>query len=248
VPEAASIPKERFFKASNDKDHDAKRRKTLHVLDREDKLTMDRNIILPLDRLVSFLENNFVCKRCRHRLTTRCNKEQFEPPLVLEIFGLACGLNSNCRCGAQDSLRPKVVEEALPKIGPADDKKPIGNRLNSGDFEINKRLHIGLQLSGSGRRDGAILAGMLKLDVNPMGARSTEVEESLAKAIIRIGWEVLDENLHIECMHIPVGEDRRYALDVASDTRWDKRKHPTIRLVVGLFCCFRAENQFAYRN
>jgi hypothetical protein len=99
---------------------------------------MDRNIIPPLDRLVSFLEINFVCKRCHHKLT-RCDDEQYEPPVVLlEVFGLTCGLNFNCRCGAQDSLRPKVVEEALPKIGPVDDKKPIGNCLNSGDFEINK--------------------------------------------------------------------------------------------------------------
>jgi hypothetical protein len=115
------------------------------------------------------------------------------------------------------------VEEALPKIGLVNDKKPTGNRLNSGDFEINKRLHLGLQLGGSGRQDGAILAGMLKLNVNPMRARWAEVQESLAKAIIKIGGEVLNENLHIECMHSPVGVDGRYALDVASDTRWDKR-------------------------
>jgi hypothetical protein len=92
------------------------------------------------------------------------------------------------------------VEEALPKIGPVNDKRTIGNRLNSGDFEINKRLHLGPQLGGSGRHDGVILAGMLKLNVNPMRARWTEVQESLVKAIIQIGGEVLDENLHIEAV------------------------------------------------
>jgi hypothetical protein len=115
------------------------------------------------------------------------------------------------------------VQEALTKIEPADDKEPIGNRLNCGDFEIKKRLHLGLQLGGSGKQEWAILAGMLKLNVNPMGARWIQVQESLAKAIIQIGGEVLDENLHIECMHSPLGQDGRYALDVASDTRWDKR-------------------------
>jgi hypothetical protein len=65
---------------------------------------------------------------------------------------------------------------------------------------------------------------MLKLNVNPMRARWTEVQESLAQAIIQVGDEVLDENLHIECMHhSPLGDGGRYALDVASDTRWDKR-------------------------
>jgi hypothetical protein len=140
----------------------------MHVLDREDKLTMDRNSTPPLDSLVSFLENSFVCKCCRHRLT-RCNEEQSEQPLELEVFGLAFSLTVNCCYGAQeDSVRPKVVEEVLHKNGPVNDKKPIGNRLNAGDFEINKRLHLGLQLSGSGRHDGAILAGMLKLNVNQM--------------------------------------------------------------------------------
>jgi hypothetical protein len=227
VPDVTSTPKERYFKPSNDKDRDAKHRKTLHVLDGDDKCSTDRNIILPLDSLVAFLEENFVCKRCRHRLTTTTrfagSREQSEPPRVLEIFGLACGINFNCPCGAQDSLRPKVVQEALTKIEPANDKQPIGNRLNCGDFEINKRLHLGLQMGGNGRQEGAILAGMLKLNVNPMGARWTEVQESLAKAIIQIGGEVLDENLHIECMHSPLGQDGRYALDVASDTCWDKR-------------------------
>jgi hypothetical protein len=84
---------------------------------------MNRNIILPLlDRLVSFLENNFVCKCCRNRLT-RCDKEQSEPPLGLEVLGLACGLNFKCYCGAQDSLWLKVVPESLHKIGALADKK-----------------------------------------------------------------------------------------------------------------------------
>jgi hypothetical protein len=187
----------------------------MHVLDREDRLTMDRNIILPLDRLVYFLENTFDCKRCPNRLT-RCDKERSEPPLGLEVFGLACGLNFNCW--------PKVVPESLHKIGPVADKKNNRhNRLNSGDFEINEPLHLGLQLSGNGRHDGAILTGMLKLNVNPMPPRWTEVQESLAKAIILIGGEVLDENLHLECMHSPIGKVGPYTLVVTSDTRWDKQ-------------------------
>jgi hypothetical protein len=64
---------------------------------------------------------------------------------------------------------------------------------------------------------------MLKLNVNHMRARWTEVQESLAKAIIQVGSEVLEENLHIECLLSPAGMDGRYALNVASDTRWDKR-------------------------
>jgi hypothetical protein len=82
---------------------------------------------------------------------------------------------------------------------------------------------LGLQLCGDGRQERKILAGMLNLNVNPMKQRWTEVQEILAKAVIKIGVEVLEENLHIECLLSPVGANGRRALDVASDTRWDKR-------------------------
>jgi hypothetical protein len=56
-----------------------------------------------------------------------------------------------------------------------------------------------------------------------MKQRWTKVQEVLGKVIIEIGVEVLQENLHIECALSPIGVDGRRALDVASDTRWDKR-------------------------
>jgi hypothetical protein len=64
---------------------------------------------------------------------------------------------------------------------------------------------------------------MLNLNVRPMQRRWTEVQELVGKFIIQVGEEVLKENLHIECMLSPVGDDGRHALDIASDTRWDKR-------------------------
>ena len=51
----------------------------------------------------------------------------------------------------------------------------------------------------------------------------TNVQELIGKVIIDIDEEVLGENLHIECLLSPIGEGGRRALDVASDTRCDKR-------------------------
>jgi hypothetical protein len=68
---------------------------------------------------------------------------------------------------------------------------------------------------------------VLKLNVNPMRRRWTKIQQTLAKAIIEIGMEVLKENLHIECKVTPLGNDGHYTLQVASDTRWDK---PLVRL------------------
>jgi hypothetical protein len=115
------------------------------------------------------------------------------------------------------------VPDSNKKVESVADGTAYSNRVNSGDFEINRRFILGLQLCGNDRHDGMILGGMLKLNVNPMFKRWTEIQETLAKVVIQIGEEVLKENLHIECMLSPRGEDGRYALDVASDTRWDKR-------------------------
>jgi hypothetical protein len=54
-----------------------------------------------------------------------------------------------------------------------------------------------------------------------MQRRWTEVQELLG-LYYRSRRTSLDENLHIECQLSPVGKGGRRALDVASDTRWDK--------------------------
>jgi hypothetical protein len=220
------VEKRRLAAPEKDKERNAKRRQTTYILDRDAKDTTDRNIILSLLTLLEFLEENFVCKRC-HKCLTRGDDDDGQPqfPLSIEMYGLAtCGINFDCQCSHQASLRPDVVPDAQQKIVALGEGKPYANRLNAGDFEINRRLQLGLQLCGSGRQDGSILAGsMLKLNVNPMQKRWTEVQELLGKAIIVVGNEVLEENLDIECQLSPIGVDGRPALDIASDTRWDKR-------------------------
>jgi hypothetical protein len=150
--------------------------------------------------------------------------KQTASPLGLEIFGMAAGLNFQCDCGAKQSLRPRVVPEAAPKLKTLTDGKPLATRANAGDFDLNRRLLLGLQVCGDGRQEGNIVAGMLNLNVNPMKAKWTKVAEKINKVIIGVGEEVLEENLHIECSLSPKGDNGRSALHVASDTRWgDKR-------------------------
>jgi hypothetical protein len=104
------------------------------------------------------------------------------------------------------------------------DGKPFSTRVNAGDFEIYRRLQLGLQLCGDGRQNGKILAGMLNLNVSPMQRRWTEVQELTGKYLIQVGEDVLKENIHIEWHLSPEeGVDGRRSLDVASDTCWDKR-------------------------
>ena len=204
VPEPAAaepVVDKRRFVAPEPLDRDRKRRRSL-TSDTIDCVTKKRNVILPLNQLLEFIENSFCCKRCNKTLT-RCDEEQQVPPLGLEVFGLACGLNFKCECGMRESLRPVTVPEATPKLKTLQDGNPYGTRVNAGDFEINRRLQIGLQLCGDGRQEGKALAGMLNLNVNPMKNKWTEVQETIGKVIIDIGKEVLEENLHFECVLSP---------------------------------------------
>jgi hypothetical protein len=101
------------------------------------------------------------------------NEQRPHPPLVLEVFGLACGLNFQCVCGAKASLRPPVVAAAQHKVDTLVNGKPFSTSINLGDFEIKRRLQLGLQPCGDGRQDGKILVGMLNLNVRPMQRRWT---------------------------------------------------------------------------
>jgi len=220
MPHSPLVDKQRYFApAPLDKEHHRRRSLTADVID---QMTVNRNVILPLDQLLFFIENNFLCRQCSRKLTKSEDKQDV-PPLGLEVFGLAVGLNFKCECGAKDSLRPTVVPSAMAKLRTLRNGDPFGTRLNAGDFEINRRFHMGLQLCGDGRQDGKIIAGMLNLNLNPMKNQWTAVQELIGKVIIGVGEEILEENLHIECLLSPIGEGGRRALDVASDTRWDKR-------------------------
>jgi hypothetical protein len=132
-PEATGI---RFFKPEIDLERNKSRRKTSFVVDRKEQC-LNRNILLPLDSLISFLEENFCCRQCRTVL-------RGDGVLGLEVFGAACGLHFNCACGSKGSLLPKLVGGKEDKLKILEVGRPFGARVNAGDFEINRRLYLGL--------------------------------------------------------------------------------------------------------
>ena len=119
------VDKRRYL-APEPLDRDRKRRRRL-ASDTLDSVNKNRNVILPLNQLLNFIENSFCCKRC-HTSLTRCDEEQEEEvrPLGLGVFDLACGLNFKCECGVRQSLRPATVPEATPKLKTLQDGNPYG--------------------------------------------------------------------------------------------------------------------------
>jgi hypothetical protein len=108
--------KRRFFQPALDEERRNKRSKTSSTLESESDNTTNRNVLLPLKGLLCFIETNFSCKRC-HKTLKRCPEEQQPVPhLGLEVFGVAFGLNFNCACGVQTSLRPDLVPSATDKV------------------------------------------------------------------------------------------------------------------------------------
>jgi hypothetical protein len=83
------------------------------------------------------------------------------PPLRLEVFGLTFGLNFKYDYRAKASLRPAIVPKLHEKVELLKIGNPIQNQLNCGDFEINRRYQLGMQLYDIGKHDGAIIGGML---------------------------------------------------------------------------------------
>jgi hypothetical protein len=179
------IEKRRFFQPALDEERRTKRSKASSTLDSDDDNTTNRNVLLSLKGLLCFIETNFCCKRC-HKTLKRCPEEQQPvPPLGLEVFGIAFGLNFNCACGVQTSLCPDLVPSATDKVKTLKHGQPFATSVNAGNFMINRRLQLGLQLSGDGRQEGKVIMGMLNINLNPMKRKWTEVQELIGKVIHR---------------------------------------------------------------
>jgi hypothetical protein len=206
VTDSPLLPQRRFVKPKLVPERAAKRQKTKVVLDGEDAST-HRNIVLPLNSLLRFLEENFCCRRCRTQINI---SDDGYKPLGLEVFGVACGINFNCKFGAAASLCPKVVDAAkIMKLKTLQVGKPYGTKVNAGDFELNRRLVLGMQLCCNGQHDAKNIAGMLNLNVKPMKSKWTDTQALIGKAIIRVGSQVLEANLAIEAEMSPVAADER---------------------------------------
>jgi hypothetical protein len=98
------------------------------------------------------MERNFCCKRCHRNVAP-------DSTIGVEVYGLAFGLHYNCLCKASASLRPDLVPEATPKLKKLRIGQPFGTRVNCGDFQINRRLLLGLQLCGNVDKTAMLFVG-----------------------------------------------------------------------------------------
>jgi hypothetical protein len=171
-----------------------------------------RNIILPFDALICFLDENFVCKYCGksdskvHHLTV----------------GVATNLKWYCACRHVASVKAKLRMTMEGYDGyVAEDKAK--------KYDLNVRFLAGVQQFGGGKTEAHGLAGMMDLVVNPISNSWVRLEEEINLCQIHLGKAVLDENLAAEVEATKAEEDcvtfeGKVGISVQGDSRWDQRK------------------------
>ena len=80
-----------------------------------------------------------------------------------------------------------------------------------------------MQRLGGGRSEATTVAVMLDLCPSALLSQFSEIEEHVALEERRRGIEQLKENVELEISLTPPDENGDIGIDVAGDTRWDKR-------------------------
>jgi hypothetical protein len=176
-----------------------------------------RNIILPFDALIRFLDENFVCKYCG----------KSDSKVHRSTVGVATSLNWYCACRHVASVKAKLRSTMEGYDGyVAEDK---AKKLAAKHYDLNVRFLAGVQQFGGGETEAHGLAGMMDLAVNPISNSWVRLEEEINLSQIHLGKAVLDENLAAEVEATKAQEDcvtfeGKVGISVQGDSRWDQRK------------------------
>jgi hypothetical protein len=178
------------------------------------------NIILPLSKLIKFMDESFKCRKCHSAL-----KKQF----VIEKYGIATSIYFKCLgCDQHQACRADLeedLEEAWEKKPEAtkfkDHKK---DQVNGAKFEINKKIHLATQLCGGGMMETRVMSGLLGLHTNPLRGRWQEIATTIGLKIIELTEEIIEQNVAIEmAMSADDPLTGFKQMSCCGDCRWDKR-------------------------
>jgi hypothetical protein len=146
------------------------------------------NTVLPLSKLIDFLQLSFACRVCRS-----VNRKKF----VIERYGIAsslyfeclkCGANkTSCRATHTEELEEKWVEKPASKRF-KDSKK---DKVNSADFQLNPSLYLATQQCGGGITEAKVVAGLLGLHSDVLHGRWSTIAEKWDLKIIENAKELL---------------------------------------------------------
>jgi hypothetical protein len=176
----------------------------------------DINVIIPFESFLTFM-GNFVCAGCHGSENIRFERL---------TRGIATSINSKCQCGRKATIQARLrsSSEKYKRL----ETKGEANLVPTIDYELNMRLMLSIQQVGGGRMDAAVFGGMLNLAVNPCTNAWENIELECSKEEIRLGKEIIGENLSAEIgltkkQETYPTDDGHIGILVQGDTRWDKR-------------------------
>jgi hypothetical protein len=177
----------------------------------------DYNVILSEKGLFQFITNNFVCKEC----TSPVN----DSDVVTVRVGCACNLYWNCSSKSCSHSASILAKQTTYDHTNTYKKKYKDVPTSIGDFDINRQVVLACQMSGGGARMASTISGCLSLSQRSVWVNHfSKVEQLLAKAEIKLGKKILEENMIAEIAASPLDPVlKRAMLTMLMDGGWDQR-------------------------
>ena len=166
------------------------------------------NIILPLNELITFISDNFICKKCRCKTKFNVTHKQIGIASFLSFFCNKC---------------EKSYAISNPRNNIENDKKITAYSTKHNDYDINIKFLLALQCIGGGKSEAAIISAFLNLGCNVFKTYFTSLEESLAVTERKLGKEQIQKNLEYEISLSPKDELGLTMLSTCMDSTWRKR-------------------------
>jgi hypothetical protein len=177
----------------------------------------DSNLVLEQKAFVQFVTDNFVCKQC-----SSCLKV---PDLVTVRVGCASNVFWKCSskyCGVGAAILAKQVSHEHTST-----VKTNYNDIstNLGDYDINREVILACQMSGGGARMASTIGGCLSISTRSIWINNfSKVEQLIGKVQVRLGKQILEENMLDEIAASPMDLVLNKAmLTMLSDGGWDQR-------------------------
>ena len=174
----------------------------------------DINIIVNYKQLINLMCNNMLCRLCKSKMISDCfHKSSYGIATTVEVMCTSCHHRSFLKT-------PRNKPERLENIKKDKDcsKIMVSPKRNS-TYTLNVRLVLFLQHFGISATVARQLASGLGLSSGSWTfSKYTALEEEIGLHQIKLGEEILDENIRKEMDESPVGVNGRKHMGTLMDT------------------------------
>ena len=169
----------------------------------------DVNIIIPLNDLISFITDNFTCKKCRCKTSLTFNHKRVGIASFLSCFCEKCRKSYTLSSPRNSDIKSKSNLTAYSTVRE--------------DYNINIKFLLALQCIGGGTSEADLISAFLNLGINTFKNYFTSMEEHIAVHERKLGKEQIQTNLEYEISLSPKDESDLAMVSTCMDSTWRKR-------------------------